>query len=57
MINELICYIKGHKLNHIANWRDITSGRGLWQCRCCKLVCIEAPSEFYDKRKIKTPTI
>lgn len=60
---SIICFFKGHKLKHVANWRDVTGGRGLWQCERCKLVHIDSPSEFYDRRyregnsKTRAPTI
>lgn len=51
----MICYFKGHDWYHIANFRDITGGRGLWQCTRCKILKMDATSEFYDKYKSKKP--
>lgn len=62
MINELICFFRGHKPEHISNWYDIgefrtaTNGRGLWQCTRCKKIHMDATAEFFNKRKKKYPT-
>jgi len=53
----MICYIKGHNFKHISNFKDSDFPRGLWQCSRCKLVYMDMPSEFYDKRKVKQPRI
>ena len=55
MINEIKCYFRAHKWRHIANWSDITGGRGLWQCTCCKKVEIAGSSDFYNRLERKTP--
>jgi len=47
---SIICFFKGHKLNHIANFNDVQGGRALWQCERCKLVHIDLPFEYYLKR-------
>ena len=60
---RIFCLFTGHNLKHIANWRDIQGGRGLWQCTRCKLIHIAASSEFYERRykegksKTRVPTI
>lgn len=62
MINEIICFFKGHIPIHIANFSKSTSvhmqtiDRGLWQCTRCKKIHMDAPYEFYAKRKKKYPT-
>jgi len=59
MIRELICYLNKHKWKDVANFGGKSTGdrRALWQCSCCKTVVMEMPTEFYDKRERKTPTI
>ena len=56
-MNKMICSLLGHKLEHVCNFRDVKGGRGLWQCRRCKLVHVDAPDEFYRNRKNKAPII
>jgi len=52
----MICYFKGHKFEHVANFTELDNfRRGLWQCARCKTLRMELASEFYDKRIIKRP--
>jgi len=50
---KLLCKIKKHRWCHIANFDDVTGGRGLYQCARCKIVTMDRSTNGMGKHLFK----
>jgi hypothetical protein len=49
----ILCFFKGHRWLHIANFGDVTGGRGLYQCARCSKVTIDTSSNNLKRSRFK----
>jgi hypothetical protein len=53
MTMKFLCNFKPHRWLHIANFDDITGGRGLYQCARCSKVIMDRSSNNIKKPNFK----
>ena len=50
---KFLCNFKKHRWLHIANFVDVTGGRGLYQCTRCSKVTVDVSTNGIGKHRYK----
>jgi len=50
---KFLCIFKNHRWLHIANFDDVTGGRGLYQCKRCKSITVDRSTNGLKKDRYK----